>query len=109
MSKFYLVRFTEDYADEFDVSGMKVYTEEEFKVFTDGLKLIEKREDDREIEIYFGTNEYLYFYTKYDFLGIFKAEEISEQEYKTLVRLGLKEFGHGSVFDYAEHYEEEAN
>ena len=37
--KYYLITYCTDYADEFDVEGMKVFTEDEFNAFVDLLLL----------------------------------------------------------------------
>lgn len=110
MSKFYLVRFTEDYADEFDVSGMKIFTEEEYVSFIDNQKYAKDLErkgeivtgEFEEIELYFGTNEWLSFETVDEIIKALDVREITEQEFNTLKNLGLDSFGEQTIFNFFE-------
>lgn len=36
--KYYLITYCTDYADEFDVEGMKVFTEDEFNAFIENAE-----------------------------------------------------------------------
>jgi len=51
--KYYMCKFSRDWADEFDVSGACPFTEDQKNEFE---KFIDEN-GDQEVEIYFGTNE----------------------------------------------------
>jgi len=53
---FKLVKFQADYADEFDVYGMRLMTSKEYAEFLD-----EAKKDTYPKELYFGTNEQIVF------------------------------------------------
>lgn len=110
MSKYFLVSYKEDYADEFYVYGMKVFTESEYNSFVRNQRyarhLEEKDElvrgDWNEIELYFGTNEWLSFETVNEIIEALNVREITEQEFNTLKNLGLNSFGDQTIFDFFE-------
>lgn len=54
MSRYLIVKFDGNYADEFDVSAYKIFTEEQWQKFQNYLKDVHET-----IEVYFGTNENL--------------------------------------------------
>lgn len=94
--KYYLLNFTDNYADEFDVYGFKVLTEEEYKkgkidseeAFR--LRMEDTRANhrgDKSVQISFGTNEWVEYYRFEDYLKSFKVTEISEDEYNVLAKL----------------------
>lgn len=110
MSKYFLVSYKEDYADEFYVSGMRVFTEAEYNTFVDNQRYAKELEEKGEfgtgewdmIEIYFGTNEYLIFRTVDDIIKALNVREITEQEYNTLKSLELDSFGEPAIFYFFE-------
>jgi hypothetical protein len=81
--KYYLVIESNDYADEFDIEGFKVFKSENEESLE--IQLI----DDQEFpcEKYFGTNEAIEFETKEDFLESLSIVEITEEELKVLKKL----------------------
>ena len=107
MGKYYVARYKVDYADEFDVSGMKAYTEEGLNVLHEQQKKVLKMEEDGTlyIDLYeegidFGTNEALLFNDVDEVISAIKITEITEDEYNTLVRLGFSSFGEEALFDF---------
>ncbi len=74
--QFKLVKFKSDYADEFDVYGLKVYNEEEFAKFNEDLNKIKYP-----VEHYFGTNEAVEFYNKDSLLKKYEISDITEDQY----------------------------
>lgn len=117
MSRFYLVSYNEDYCDEFYVSGMKVFTEEEYASFVDNQRYAKELEEKGEfgtdewdrIEICFGTNEYLAFDNVIEVITAFKVREITEQEFNILKNLGLDSFGESAMFDFFEYIRDWGN
>ena len=77
-----LLKFEMDYADEFDVYGFRVVTDQEWDKF---LKVIECLSFP--LEAYFGTNEQVVFENKEEILQAFKMEKISLDDEKVLTKL----------------------
>lgn len=115
MKKYYLAKYKINYADEFDVYGMRLYTQEEldlFKVYQQTILSLEKEEklwfNLLKDGIYFGTNASLRFNSINDVISIIKIQEITEDEYNVLIKLELSSFGTQAIFDFFEDiYEEE--
>lgn len=102
MLKYFLVNYKVDYADEFYVSGMRIFTEDEYNTFVDNQRYAKEVERngrfEGEIEIYFGTNEYLLFESVDEIIRELKVREITEQEFNTLKNLDLSSFGGPAMF-----------
>ena len=102
MSKYFLVSYKVDYAGEFDISGMKIFTEAEYISFVDDQRYAKELERNGkfkgEIEIDFGTNEYLSFNGVDEIIKRLEVREITEQEFNTLKSLNLGSFGEPTVF-----------
>ncbi len=96
MSKYYLLKFDQDYADEFSVYGTKVVTEEKLEEGKESAKKLFAGK--RNIERYFGTNEAVEWYDYNDYMRSIKATEISQEQYDVLLKLGLDKFGWTSFF-----------
>ena len=114
MSKYFLVRYSVDYADEFDVEGMKIFTEAEYNSFLDNQSYAKDLEEKGErevgewgmIELYFGTNEFLSFDSVDEVIKALEVQEITEQEFNTLKSLGLDSFGESTIFSFFENIKE---
>lgn len=52
----YLAKFSMDYCDEYDVQGFSIWSEEDYEKYKEFYK---SSHLNKEVEIYFGTNEYL--------------------------------------------------
>ena len=74
-----LIKFKDNWADEFDISGWFVSSEETWDAF--------KAQDFEPREIYFGTNEGIEYESKADYLSRFKTKAISDSDAEVLVRL----------------------
>lgn len=85
MSKI-LAKFDNNYADEFDVSGHKVFELTEWEKHLEFVKTIKFPK-----ELYFGTNEFIDFYDYEDYFRSYKVQPISDEEYETLKKLELLE------------------
>lgn len=79
--QFYLVKFSADYADEFDVYGFCIMTEIEYKEFMNDLKKV-----DWPSENYFGTNEAIECESYEDYMRSVTVTDISQSEYDTIKR-----------------------
>jgi hypothetical protein len=98
----YLVKLRKNYADEFDVYGFAVLTEEEWVTFQQQV-----RDDFSYSEHYFGTNEYLEWDSAEQYLKSLEVKEIDEIAYAVLINLFGQEYGKfivptGSAYDEEE-------
>lgn len=89
MVKYLLITYDEDWADEFNVTGLWVTTDEEFG---ETLKDVDTEDDDTFVEIYFGTNEAIEV-TPHEFTSCLNIHEISAQTYLDLVKTISYKFG----------------
>lgn len=74
MSKYLLISLDTCWADEFDVNGLWVTTQDEYDVFLKRLNEVNFKNQ----EIYFGTNEAVEYSSKEDFLSDIFVTEVSE-------------------------------
>lgn len=109
MSKYFLVRYSVDYCDEFYVDGMKIFTEDEYISFVDNQRYARELEEKGELEekeqyidLYFGSNEFLTFDSVDEIIRELKVREITEQEFNALKSLGLDFFGAQAIFNFFE-------
>lgn len=127
-----LVRFSDNYADEFDVDGFKVYTPEEWEDVKEGAKKVFAKVEKKNIaeklrittlklqdpkgyhyfreseeEFYFGTNEAVIYSSYADWLSSYTVTEITPGQENTLDLLfGSTSYGYG-IFIEPEYYDEE--
>jgi len=70
-----LIKFSDNYADEFDVDGFRVMTSEEWEEYQAFVKGIAWPQ-----AFYFGTNEGIEYDTADDLLRNYTVEEISDEQ-----------------------------
>jgi hypothetical protein len=89
MSKWYLVKYDDNWADEMDLSSHTVIDGETFEKFKKAL------DTNPSFTFYVGTNEEIEYGGKYgqDAEDAVSYEEITQEEYNTLKRLGLASSG----------------
>lgn len=75
-----LVTSSGDWGDEFDLDGFAIFEKEEWEHVKEGIP-------DRPFEAYFGSNEFVTFEGKEDYLSYLTETEITEEEEATLRRL----------------------
>ena len=91
MTDMYLVKFKADYADEFDVVGFRLMTEESMGAYFDfKCKLFEENEL---VEWYFGTNEFIGWEFFIDFSSCFSFRRLTEDEADKVRELFGTEYG----------------
>lgn len=91
----WLVKFADNWADEFDVEGFTVLTQEEYTHFMDLVQDVAKKIDSGEIfSFYFGTNEWFDYESGDEFISAFESELIGNGQADT-----LKRFVIGNDFD----------
>jgi hypothetical protein len=78
-----LLKYEDDYADEFDVYGFMLMTDEEWNKFE---KVIDCMEDFPQ-EFYFGTNEQIIYENKENVKRAFKPIRISLEDAKVIKKL----------------------
>lgn len=87
-----ILHYSDNYADEFDVEGYQAITKSQYDrimMYMESYFIT-----NRVYEWYFGSNEYICYQNYKDFFNAFSTTLISEDEYDTLMRLGLG--GHGT-------------
>ena len=87
--EYYIVSFSRNWADEFNVKGSRLYTEYEWAA--EELTLADKSK--YWVSMYFGTNEGWEDEELSAFAQSYKIAVISETTYNELVYKNLKEFG----------------
>lgn len=93
--KYYFCNFYSNCGDEFDVTGFRLFTEDEYNEYKEIInKLINLSEYENEITCAFGTNEYLYFDSWEDYNSSFRFKEITEEEYKSIENVIGKHHGY---------------
>ncbi len=91
--EYVLVTLSADYGDEFDVAHAWSMTKDDYDI---GIKETEeyfKNKGDREIEIYFGTNEALYVRGFNDYMNNLSVENISKEDHEAFNRMFGGSFG----------------
>ena len=83
MNKFLLVILDTCWADEFDVNGLWVTTQDEYNEFLEQLDKVNFHGQ----EIYFGTNEWVEYESKEDLLRDLTTWEISEIFYDEFISI----------------------
>lgn len=84
----YLVKFSSDWADEFDCNGFAVVGEKGLELIKNGIETATYPREE-----YFGTNEFFEFYSKEEVLRKLVVSEISELEADTIKTLLGKYYG----------------
>lgn len=102
-TKYYLVKYNGNYADEFDVYFHDVMTEEDLL----NLKHAVSKTHWEDKEFYFGTNECLTLSTEeiMEELSI-NAIEITKEQFKVLLELKLNSIKFGNYLNWDEIYNE---
>lgn len=96
---YYLIEIHSNWADEMDISAYEIKSEADYKDWKNGW---EKLQGDS-VEVCIGTNEDME--VSYN---EFEVTKITEDDYKTLKKLGLLEFGHTELIDaYDRGYEDD--
>lgn len=85
-----LIKFKGDWADEMDVYGFTIISEEKW-----AFKKLEWEHTPFPQECMVGTNEYVEYKDMQEYLKNFKVKEISEDEIKCIQKFfGNRDFGH---------------
>jgi len=80
-----LVKYDSNWADEMDIEGFKVFTDEQWE---DHQKAFQKRfKEDKVYTYYVGTNEEIEYSSFKEFMRDFKVSEITDEEAAVLEKL----------------------
>ncbi len=120
MAKYYLLTFKANYADEFDVEGMRILTEREYKNLQQVIKeskeiekhkILDESDFGYNYSICFGTNYDLDFRDIDDMVRKIKTKEITAEQYNAFKAVDMSSFGETCVIDlfYDERIFEELN
>ena len=107
MSDMLLVKFEDNYADEFDMSGFQIMTKDTYQEMRDAIVGFFKKHSI--MEMYFGTNEAMYWESASDMLGAFTSVEITAEEVSVIDKLFWR-YERGwfpDVMDYIEYADNE--
>ncbi len=85
------VKFEGNWADEMDIEGYTIMSEEEWE-----YKQLEGKNIQFPVELGIGTNEQMIYESLEDYLENFKVQKISDEEIKTLKKF----FGECHVFGF---------
>lgn len=98
-----LVSWEDNWADEMDVSGFKVFSKSEWNVLKTNINNIQSP-----MTFSIGTNEEIDYKNGSDLLKKFKVKDVSVIEYATLTKFfnvrGVIRYGENSVFDNVDYY-----
>ena len=102
MSKYYLMKFKNDYCDEFEVQGFSLITLEHYKMY----KFVFDNQDKytESFDIGFGSNEELYFENLSEFLDHITVFEISTNDYRSINAYFGSDYGLVNPFQNIEYF-----
>ena len=82
-----LLKFKKDYADEFDVSCIVVLSDKLFRYLTTRIEGILSK---TEMELHFGTNEFLHWANYSEWKSDFEVVDITQEEYDIFKKYFVK-------------------
>lgn len=92
----YFVKVSANWADEMDVYGCCIISNEEFEKVKAEVERYFKKQD--ELTVGIGSNEELTFDSADEVMSCYEVKEISDEEERVLTSLGLDNFGELIVF-----------
>lgn len=106
--KYYLLEYSDNWADEMDVEGIYVMNEKELQEFNGAIEVVKENfRNGREFYFYVGTNEEIEYSSERELSSSYNVFEISSEEVEVLAKHGIMDIGFASnfvarVIDYAE-------
>lgn len=92
MTQYVLLTYDDNYADEFNIHGLRVITKEQYEKSLKELDLyFEKYES---YYWYFGTNEAMEYHCAESLLGAYDVVDLTEEQYLFYKQENLLNFGH---------------
>lgn len=111
-SSYYLIRYADNYEDEFEVSGFVVLTSKEMNDFDTALNVLETIMESTELSFYFGTNEEMVYDDFKFFLEAISVSILSKSEGAFVLKQFGKSYGthpYFHIMDLVKNYKEDAN
>lgn len=103
-NKYILVKLDYSWADEFYVNALWVTTQDEYNAFLDKLETLDINDS---VEIYFGTNEWISFYSYESLYESLSETNISKEFHDEFIKsVGSSEFGLVSIPSLVEYFED---
>ena len=106
------VKTTYDYSDEFTTPGFAIIPKDKYQKFVADVKSAESIS----FEVYFGTNESIFFESDYDIFGDAEERDITPEEIATLQKLfnlrdykGFFDFGLCTMIDVMNNFYQTQN
>jgi hypothetical protein len=109
---YYLIRYADNYEDEFEVSGFVVLTSKEMNDFDTALNVLETIMESTELSFYFGTNEEMVYDDFKFFLEAISVSVLSKSEGAFMLKQFGKSYGthpYFHIMDLVKNYKEDAN
>lgn len=91
MEELVLVISSGDWADEFDLEGFGIFDKKEWENIKEGIS-------DKSFEAYFGSNEFVTFDDKADYLSHIEEKQITREDAERLCELLSKPFRLGMTY-----------
>lgn len=106
-----LVKYEDNYADEFDIVGFKIMTEQEYFEWRDMVEKSFLFDEDNQVrdttdrEFYFGTNEFVTYQNANQYFDQLEVIDLANHEAAALLSMFAKEiqYGYGTFIDPADY------
>lgn len=111
-SSYYLIKYADDYEDEFEVSGFVVLTSREMNDFDTALNVLETIIESTELSFYFGTNEEMVYDDFKFFLEAISVSILSKSEGAFMLKQFGKSYGthpYFHIMNLVKNYKEDTN
>lgn len=105
MNNLFLVKYKDNWADEIDVEGCQVMTENEFHNYFNAAK--KAFNECNCINFYIGSNESIEYENYEDFIKSIQIINISKDAYEVLQKFNLYDYGIFPRWIFDDYYEEE--
>lgn len=94
-----VVKLNTNWADEMDIEGFIITTEDEWKEYTKEIK----KDFPEDCEMYVGTNEHISFSNYEEFMSCLKVTKVNKDEAKLIKKLFGDSYGFGhKIWEIAE-------
>lgn len=99
------IQFSDNWADEMDVEGGILMTQDEYNKFITAAKKAFINE--KSIDFVIGSNEWITYRNFEEFEGTLKVIEVTDEETEVLKKFHLDYYGHVPTYCFDEYYNEE--
>ena len=100
----YLLKYRDNWADEFDVNGCVIISEDTYKDIYLKLENAVETYDTSNLNtdymcVYIGSNENIEYESLDDFMNTISCRELSDEEARVLSDFGFSSYGHTGFYD----------